>query len=132
MSRFPIFTRADVEKCYFPSLITEDFVPTHQVRLLNFRDRQVLLTDFVRLDERPTQHGVLYAYGPVESEPLYGVLSTGLWKSLTMHGHPKATQIRYQKHYIPPNEREGFVYFIQALDEGSIKIGWSQEVPRRR
>jgi hypothetical protein len=123
-------TRADVEDCYPGS--PESFTPTHRARVLDTRDRsRVIRLDYVCLSETD-ERGVRYAYGPDEERPLSGVWSTGLWQSLEVHGRVDATPVRYDAHYVPVNEREGLVYFIQAGEGGSIKIGWSQKIPQRR
>lgn len=129
MARRPIVTRADIEDCY-PG-VDESFVPTHRVRVLDTRDRtRVLRLDYVRVSET-SDHGVQYAYGPDDGRPLYGILSTGLWQSLEIHGRVDAKRIKYDAHFIPMNEREGLIYFTQAGEGGPIKIGWSQHLDQR-
>lgn len=132
MARRPIITRADVEGCYPSTSIALDFVPTHRVQVLDPRKKKhVLRVDYVYLEEQGASKEVVYAYGPDPGVPLYGVLSTGLWQSLEVHGRVQATSIRYKPDYVPPKEREGFVYFVQAGERGPIKIGWTQDVDRR-
>lgn len=132
MARPPIVTRADVERCYPSAVIASDFVPTHRVRVIDPRQKKrVIRSDLVRLGDPVSNKGVAYAYGPNKDVPLYGVLSTGLWQSLETYGRVEATPVRYDSDYVPPKEREGVVYFIQAGPGGPIKIGWSQEVDRR-
>lgn len=128
----PIFTRAQVEECYPSVFVDATFVPTHRVCVLDTQSSScVLRTDFVRLEDVSSGSGVRYAYGPCSEDPLYGVLSTGLWQSFEIHGRVKVTPVRYQEHYIAPKDRSGVVYFVQAGDDGSIKIGWTQDVDRR-
>jgi hypothetical protein len=132
VARRLIVTRADVEECYSPASVAAEFVPTHRVHVVDTRSRsRVLRTDFVRLEESRSDNGVAYAYGPTDEEPLYAVLSTGLWQSFAIHGRVKATPVRYDAHYIAPKERDGLVYFVQAGPRGPIKVGWSQDVERR-
>lgn len=123
-------TRAQLEECYPNVLVNAEFVPTYRVQVKDARSSRVVRTDFVRLEE-PTDSGVAYAYGPVSDEPLYGVLSTGLWQSLETHGRVQVTPVRYQADYIAPKDRDGLVYFVQAGPDGEIKIGWTQDVDRR-
>lgn len=129
MARRLTVTRADVQDRY-PDL-EEPFVPTHRVRVLDPRSpTHVLCMDYVRLGS-VGDRGVRYAYGPDPSTPLYGVLSTGLWQSFQIHGRVEVTSVRYDADYVPLQEREGLVYFIQAGTEGAIKVGWTQNVDRR-
>ena len=132
MGRPPIYTRTDVEECYSNVLVSAEFVPTHHVCVMDTHaSSHVLRTDFVRLEETRTNTGVAYAYGPVTEEPLYGVLSTGLWQSFEVHGRVRVTPIRYQPNYIAPKDRDGLVYFVEAGVGGPIKIGWTQDIDRR-
>jgi len=132
VARPPIYTRTDVEECYSDILVSAEFVPTHHVCVMDTHaSSRVLRTDFVRLDETKTNSGVTYAYGPVTEEPLYSVLSTGLWQSFEVHGRVRVTTIRYQPEYIALKDRDGLVYFVEAGMGGPIKIGWTQDIERR-
>lgn len=131
MARPPIYTRIHVEECYPNILVESGFVPTHHVCVMDTHAKsRILRIDFVRV-EAPTSSGVAYAFGPRQEDPLYGILSTGLWQSLNVHGRVRATPIRYQPDYIAPKDRDGLVYFVEAGGDGPIKIGWTQDVDRR-
>jgi len=121
-----IVTRVDVEELY-PGV--DSFVPTHRVEVVDGRNpKQVLRRDLVRL-ENPGDEDVAYAYVPVEDEPVYGVLSTGLWQCFLTHGRVRARPVKFRE--VAPKEVRGAVYFVQAGIDGPIKIGWSQDVSRR-
>jgi len=132
VARDPIVTRADVEARYSGEEVDVLFTPTHRVRVVDPRNKnRVLQKDFVRLGEPSPKNGVAYAYGPNPDEALYAALSTGLWQSLNVHGRVKWTPIRYRESYEPSKSRIGFVYFVQAGEDGPIKIGWTQDIDRR-
>jgi hypothetical protein len=126
MSR--IVSRADLVRRY-PAAVLEDFVPTHRVVLLDTRTNCVLCEDVVRLGPADDR-GVRFAETP-EGRAVYAVIPGGKWQCLDQHGHVQEEAILYRQDYVRPADRDGFVYFVQAGHEGPIKIGWSQDVPRR-
>ena len=126
MARKPIVTRANVAARY--PMASPDWVPTHKVAVLHPYTEDTLRTDYVLLEPGTP---VSYAYCPADEEPLYGVLSTGLWQCLVIHGRIKVVELRYKEHYVPLKERDGLVYFVEAGIGGPIKIGWTQNLNRR-
>lgn len=126
MARTPIVTRTDVEKRY-PG-VSSVFEPTHEVTVRHPYTNAVMRCDLVCLGE--PEGDVSYAREPC-GEVLYAVLSTGLWQCLVVHGRIEATAVRYEIEYVPPKEREGLVYFVEAGIGGPVKIGWTQDVERR-
>lgn len=121
-------SREDLRRLYRDAEL-EGFEPTHWVRVLDTRDRSCRREDYVRLVQ--TDEPVSYAYAPGDGEPVYGVLTTGLWQCFVTHGRPKVVPVRYVEDYVQPSDREGVVYFVQSGDDGPIKIGWTQDVERR-
>jgi len=128
VGRPQIVSRSDLRRLY-PYVELDGFEPTHWVRLLDSHERGCLREDYVRLEH--VDDAVSYAYVPGEAAPVYGVLTTGLWQCLVVHGRPKVLPVRYEEGYVQPLEREGVVYFVQSGDDGPIKIGWTQDVERR-
>lgn len=126
MARKPIVTRANVEARY--PTAPADFIPTHKVAVLHPYTEAVLRADYVALEPG---NDVSFAYVPGEEEPVYGVLSTGLWQCLVVHGRIDVAPLRYKATYVPLKERDGLVYFVEAGRGGSIKIGWTQDLDRR-
>lgn len=122
----PIVTRTDVDERY-PGA-PNDFVPTHRVQVRDPRTNDTMRWDLVRLAESNGQ--LAYACDPF-GEDLYGVLSTGLWQCLVLHGRIKVTPVRYKAEYVPPKSRDGVVYFVEAGSGGPVKIGWTQDIERR-
>lgn len=127
MSR--VVTRADLERLY-PERVIDDFVPTHRVELVDGRTGEALRHDYVRL-EPADERGVRFALTPDTRQPSYAVIPGGKWQNLDRHGVVRDTPILYRPDYVRPAERDGHVYFVQAGEDGPIKIGWSQDVPRR-
>lgn len=124
-----ILSRVDVERLYPFHEVPVDFVPTHRVELLDWHTREVLLTDAVALG--PVEGEVRFGFIPGQTRPRYSVISNGKWASCDRHGLVRAQPIRYAPNYVPPSERDGFVYFVVRGFDGPIKIGWSQDVERR-
>ena len=106
-----------------------DFVPTHHVCVVEPYTEHPLREDFVKLGEPEGE--LSYACVPGDDDPVYGVLSTGLWQCFVVHGRIKVTPVRYEANYVPPKERHGVVYFVEAGLGGPVKIGWTQDVERR-
>jgi hypothetical protein len=121
--------REQVQKQY-PRVDLEGFVPTHHVLLFDARTNSTLREDFVRL-VGPDEHGIRTGFIPGDDEPWYSVLSTDLWQCLNTHGRVKVKAIKYVPDYIRLKKRRGLVYFVQRGLDGPVKIGWSQDVPRR-
>jgi hypothetical protein len=48
-----------------------------------------------------------------------------------IHGVLKSVVIRYDAFWRSPLDLNGHVYFVEAGENGPIKIGWSQDVERR-
>jgi len=107
-----------------------DFVPTHRVRLCDARTGEVLREDLVHLDPADAR-GIRFARTPLAETPTYAVIPGGKWQCLERHGVVREESVVYRPDYVRPSERDGFVYFVQAGQQGPIKIGWSQDVPRR-
>jgi len=126
VARSPIVTREDVLDCCPDA--PAGFVPTHRVEVLHPRDGRVLRSDLVRLAETDDISYAVDARG----EEIYGVLPTGLWQCLEIHGRVLATPVRYRESYVPFMERRGVVYFMREGADGPIKIGWSQNTDARR
>ena len=127
MARPPVITRTDIENLHPGAPV--GFVPTHRVQVFDPYSHKTLRSDFVKLGE--PEGGLSYACVPGDEEPVYGVLSTGLWQCFEVHGRIKVTPVRYKADYIPLGERNGLVYFVEAGLGGPVKIGWTQDVERR-
>lgn len=121
-------SRADLERLH-PEADLDDFVPTHHVELVDAHTGRVLAEDAVALGG--ADGGVRFGYVPGDDAPKYGVISSGKWQSLERHGAVRARAVRYVPDYVPPLERDGFVYFVESGVGGPVKIGWSQDVERR-
>jgi len=132
VAKKPIIARDDIERRYPDVLVSDEFVPTHRVRVMAPHEpKKILQEDFVWLDPTPSSKGVCMAYGPDPEEPLYAATPSGLWQSFDRHGRVVAVEVRYEAHYIPQKDRLGNVYFVQAGAGGPIKIGWTQDIDRR-
>jgi len=128
VARGQIVTRADLEERYRDAEV-DAFEPTHHVRVLSPSEDAMLREDYARLDDGDGK--VRYAFVPGQEEPVYAVLSTGLWQCLAIHGRVRAREVRYKVEHVPQSELCGLVYFVQSGDDGPIKIGWSRDVVRR-
>lgn len=129
MRRSNIVTRKDLERVYGDE-VPKEFVPTHIVRLASVSSAEVLRLDYVRLAP-PLANGLRFGFVPGKDEAAYAVLTTGKWQSLDHHGILHDEVARYLPNYVPPSRCDGFVYFVQAGENGPVKIGWSQDVARR-
>lgn len=114
----------------YPDVDIDGFVPTHRVRLILPLNQVLVRLDYVRLGA-PEENGIRFGFIPGDMEPVYAVLSTGLWQCLDKHGRVEAEVTKYVPDYVAPANRNGFVYFVQRGEDGPIKIGWSQDVTRR-
>lgn len=123
-------SRRDIERLH-PDTPLDGFIPTHVVEVYDAHTKVVLTTDAVALGPVEGDKGVRYGYVPGQEAPRYGVLSNGKWSSLERHGRVREQAVRYVPDYVPPTERDGFVYFVERGVGGPIKIGWSQDVDRR-
>jgi hypothetical protein len=128
VARTVIVTRADLDGRY-PDVELGGFEPTHHVRVMSSRGDVVVRDDYVRLNQG--DEDVRYAFVPGEDEPVYAVLSTGLWQCLAVHGRVCVQEVRYKVEHIPQWQVPGLVYFVQSGSDGPIKIGWSRDVSRR-
>ena len=124
-----LLNREELEGRY-PDVDLGRFVPTHRVHLVLPATKELVRLDYVRLGA-PEENGIRFGFVPGDTEPVYGVLSTGLWQCLDKHGRVKAEVIKYVPDYVKLKDRNGFVYFVQRGEDGPIKIGWSQNVARR-
>lgn len=129
MRRSKIVTRKDLERVYGES-VPGDFVPTHIIRIFSVTSREVFRLDYVRLGP-PNEQGLRFGFVPGSEDASYAVLTSGKWQSLDHHGVLHDEVARYLPDYVPPSSCDGFVYFVQAGVGGPVKIGWSQDVPRR-
>jgi hypothetical protein len=127
VGRSLIVTREDVVARYPDA--PEDFAPTHRVEVSDPRAGRVIRQDLVVLADADGE--IAYARDG-HGEEVYGVLSTGLWQCFETHGRITVRDVRYRARYVPVNEREGLVYFVQAGEDGPIKIGWSQHLDHRK
>lgn len=119
-----IVTRGDLEVAY-PGIEIGDFKPTHWAQV-----RGSSRIDYVWLD-RPNGNGVSYGFIPGLKDPIYASIPGGKWQHLNVGGLIDSDLIRYDANWIPLHERDGHVYFVESGPGGPIKIGWSQDVPRR-
>ena len=127
----PIITRKTLEHWY-PGVDLEGFVPTHWVELLDTRTRKVIREDAVVLGEPEGEVAVRYAVCLGDTEPRYAVVPPERWQPLEQHGIVRARAVKYVPDYVRPGDRLGHVYFVQSSGPGGpIKIGWSQDIPRR-
>ena len=118
-----IVSQADLQECY-PLADLVGFTPTHRVRV----DHGTHVKSYL-VSMYGDGGALLWARSP-EEDPLLAKASRGPWQFLSGPGKVLAVEeVLYQKSYIRPSDREGFVYFIAR--EGHVKIGWSQDVDRR-
>lgn len=110
------------------------FEPTHRAKLRMMGSSRVVLLDYLWLEEgTPMSWGYLpqSSMTPLEiPKPSYA-FDGHRWQSLWSNHQVDAEPITFCWRSPPKRSKLGYVYFIQAGDQGPIKIGWSCEVSRR-
>jgi hypothetical protein len=124
-----IINKRDLEERY-PEVDLDGFIPTHRVEVRRQGTKTVLREDFVELSE-PNERGLCFGIVPGEDEPFYALIPPKRWQCLEVPGLVKAYVVKYRPDHVRPGERQGVVYFIQAGEDGPIKIGWSSDVEKR-